>query len=168
MSLRLRSNQHFKLAGLLSAGLYVIVVSFVILSDEIFTQLDYQTLDWFHRLAVEHGRGPQDSPHIVYLTITDSTYKAFNSNTLDRARLVPVNMALAALDVEAVAYDIIFARPSNPRSDQEFSKSLRALGSAYLPIGLGISNDKTDFRWEEGMAYERLRSRHLARIRHRF
>ena len=110
MSLRLRSNQHLKLAGLLSAGLYVIVVSFVILSDEIFTQLDYQTLDWFHRLAVEHGRGPQDSPHIVYLTITDSTYKAFNSNTLDRARLVPVNMALAALDVEAVAYDLGGAR----------------------------------------------------------
>lgn len=122
-------------------------------------RFDYQILDFFYKYAVQHGYGPPRSDRIVYMTITDDSYKYFGKNSLDRAALARVNEALAEFGAAAVAYDIIFARPSTSEVDQRFLASLQQLGVVYLPIGLDLrASGMQSFEWGEGRAYERLRT----------
>ena len=137
-----------------------ISVSLFVLGS-VWTQYDFKVLDLFYRQAVKRGYGPKQSQQVVYITVTDRTYDYFAKNTLDRKDLADVNNALAQLGVEAVAYDTIFARPSNPNSDEIFAESIKRIKCAYLPIGLGYTDKATPFQWEEGRAYERFRSDYL-------
>ncbi len=125
--------------------------------------LDHKLLDRFQRRIVAKGLGPEPAfgPGIVYLTITDETYDHFGKNYLDRADLARVNRGLARLSPRAVAYDIIFARPSTPDSDRAFAESIRDLGTVYLPVGCALSDTPVRFRWRPGPAHDRLRSDHL-------
>jgi len=161
MSSLLRSKKLLKLVLILAASLFFSVVTLLGLRGTVWTQWDFQVLDTFYRQAVEYGYGPKVSPQIVYLVITDRSYKYFSKNILDRADIANVNDALATLGTEAVAYDIVFARPSSPASDQRFTESLKSLGRVYLPIGFELSEQARPFQWEEGVAYERFRSDYL-------
>ena len=125
------------------------------------TEYDLRVLDFFYQRVVDRGLGPKQSPQIVFVTITDATYNALGKTSLDRNYMARVDDALSSLDTEALAFDLIFARPGDPDSDARFEESLRNLGSAYLPIGLGFSEDAVSFQWEEGRAYERFRSAYL-------
>jgi adenylate cyclase len=131
--------------------------------SSIWTDWDYKILDIIFSQAVKYGHGPQMSPQIVYITITDNSYNYFGKNILDRADVANINNALSELGVEAVIYDIIFARPGKSDSDQKFKTSIDQLGSVYLPIGLAYSPKKQPFKWETGIAYERFRSDYLRR-----
>ncbi|MFC1534140.1 CHASE2 domain-containing protein [Thermodesulfobacteriota bacterium] len=137
------------------------IFTFFKIRGSVWTEWDYKVLDMVYRQAVQYGYGPQMSHQIVYLTITDGSYNYFGKNILDRADLAKVNDVLSDLNIEALAYDIIFARPSLPESDYRFKSSIHNLGSVYLPIGLDYSESKKSFRWEDGTAYERFRSDHL-------
>lgn len=132
------------------------IAGYFILSGSAWSSWDYKVLDSFFSLAVKRGNGPGISPLIVYLPITDSTYSRFGKNILDRADLAEVNDALSELDVEALAYDMIFARQSNPVSDLMFEESVSLLASVYLPIGFSLKDKQHPFKWEEGAAFQRL------------
>lgn len=122
---------------------------------------DFQILDFFYRHAVQSGHGPPLSPKITYVLITDESYNHFDKNLLDRADMAKVNNVLNKLGVEALAYDIIFARPGNADDDQDLVKSIQDLGTLYLPIGLDCLKQKRSFKWETGPAYERFRFDYL-------
>lgn len=157
MTLRLKSKRLFRLSMLLCAGMVLAVVCFWSLRGDVWTEADYQVTDLFYRQAVSQGKGPPLSPRIVYTTVTDASYDAFGSNVLDRTDLARVNEVLAELGVEAVGFDVIFARPSREEADRVFADSLDRLGTAYLPAAFALSDRPVPFHWGEGAAYERYR-----------
>ncbi len=157
----LKSKKLLKLIILIAVGLISSVVIFWNISGSVLTQWDFQALDFFYTEAVNRGYSPESSSQIIYLTITDDTYEYFGKNILDRADLAMVNTVLSNLGPEAVAYDIIFPRPSNPVSDKRFSESIKSHGRVYLPIAFQLSPRNRPFNWEEGIAYERFRTNHL-------
>jgi adenylate cyclase len=152
----LKSKKLLWLIGILSTSLLMIVFIFWSLWGSVWTQLDFQALDLFYKESIKQGYGPKMSSQVVYLNITEDTYGYFGKNTLDRGILAKVNDALAELGVEAVAYDLIFSRPSDPISDELFAQSIKNPERVYLPIGLEDSEQPHPFKWrEEGAAYER-------------
>ncbi|MEW6669407.1 MAG: adenylate/guanylate cyclase domain-containing protein [Thermodesulfobacteriota bacterium] len=161
MSSALRSRRLLRLVAFAAAGAALAATLILLALGTVWTEYDYKVLDLFYRQVVQRGQGPRQSTQVVYVTITDRTYDYFAKNILDRKDLSRVNDALARLGVEAVAYDVIFARPSRPEADESFAESIRKLGCAYLPIGLGYTGTAAPFRWEEGQAYERFRSDYL-------
>ena len=153
MNFRLKSKKHIQQIAGLSAGLLIIVVLFWALAMKDWNRWDYQVLDFFYRQAVEKGAGPKISPHIVYLTISDRTYKSFGQNILDRHELARTNDILHDLGAKELIYDIIFARPTNPEADNELAYSLEKFGATSLPIGLAFADKARRFKWEQGSAY---------------
>ena len=156
-----RSKKHLRLVAFVAAGAALAVTLTLLSLGTVWTEYDYKALDLFYRKIVRLGQGPRQSPQVVYVTITDRTYSFFGKNILDRTDLARVNDALSQVGVEAVAYDIIFARPSSPKADERFAESIRKLGCVYLPIGLDFTTTAGPFQWEERQAYERFRSDHL-------
>lgn len=125
---------------------------------------DFRVLDAFYAQAVKRGYGPPLSPHIAYVSITDDTYATFGDHSLDRRAMAQINTTLAQLQVAAVAYDIIFARPSpNAGDDQLLTTSLETLHQAYLPFALDPVPQARAFQWQQGPAYQRLRTQYLSR-----
>ena len=161
MNFRLKSNKHIKLIAGLSAALLLIVLLAWTYAFKDWTRWDYQALDFFYRQAIERGMGPKLSPRIIFLTISDNTYKSFGKNTLDRRDMARISDTLSKIGASAVVYDIIFARPTNSESDTLFARSLKNYGAAYLPIGLAFADNPQKFRWEEGEAYSLLKERYL-------
>jgi adenylate cyclase len=161
MNLRLKSNNQIKLIAGVSAALLAVVLLVWAIAFKGWSQWDYQALDFFYREAVKKGLGPELSPRIVYLTISDSTYKSFGKSILDRRDLSRVNDILSEIRAGAVVYDIIFARPTNPESDAAFARSLKKLGATYLPVGLAFTDTPQKFRWDEGEAYTIFKERYL-------
>lgn len=161
MSFMLKSSSLLKRIEILAAGLLICVLGFWSVLGTVWTPVDFQVLDLFYKRAVKLGYAPARSPQIVYLSLTNETYRYFGKNFLDRADLAQVNEMLVELGPEAVAYDIIFTRPSNPASDQYFAESIRDLDCVYLPIAFRLSAQKPTFRWGEGQAYEQLRTKIL-------
>ncbi len=153
----LRSSRHLRLIAFAAAGAALAATLALLSLGTVWTEYDYKVLDLFYRKIVQLGRGPKQSPQVVYVTITDRTYDFFGKSILDRMDLALVNDALSQVGVEAVAYDVIFARPSRPKADERFAEAIRKLGSVYLPIGLDHTVTAGPFRWEEGRAYERFR-----------
>jgi len=163
MSLELKSRKLIKLIVFLTISALLVIFIFLWTRSSIWAEWDYKALDMVYRQAIKYGHGPKMSPQIVYITITDDSYNYFEKNILDRTDMAKVNDALSELGIEAVAYDIIFARPSHPESDERFGSSINELGSVYLPTGLAYSEKKKSFKWEEGRAFERFRSDYLHR-----
>ncbi len=158
MSLELKNKKLIRLIFILTITPLLAAIIFFWARDSIWNIWDYKVLDLAYKQAVEHGYGPELSDKILYLAINDSTYKYFGKNILDRADMARVNEAISRLDIRALAYDIIFARPSSSESDMRFESSIRQLGSVYLPIGFDYSEEMKPFKWESGAAYERFRS----------
>lgn len=133
------------------------------LAGSIFNIFDFKALDLFYKLSVKQGKGPHASftPEIIYLNITDETYNFFDKNHLDRKDIATLNYALSQMHTEAVIYDIIFARKSTQTSDLELSRSLEALGNAYMPTALVLSDKPYPFSWKDDVAHERLRRDYL-------
>ncbi len=154
----LRNKKFLKLVALTTVGLILGAALFWSLLGSVWTVWDYQLLDLFYQQAVRFHHGPASSPQVVYLYITDQTYHYFGKNILDRADLARINDALVQLGTEAVAYDIIFSRPSNVTSDHRFTESIQNLGKVYLPIGFELSEQARPFKWEPGTAYQRLKN----------
>jgi adenylate cyclase len=157
MTRRFKSGKLFRLSFLLCAGMVLAVVSFWSVRGGVWTETDLQLMDLFYRQAAARGKGPPLSPQILYVTVTDASYDAFGSNVLDRTDVARVNEVLGDLGVEAVGYDIIFARPSREEADRALAASLDGLGTAYLPAAFALSPRPAPFRWGEGPAYERYR-----------
>jgi adenylate cyclase len=146
MSFRLRNRseiQFIALGSVLTCLIAFLILSKTIGNDGDWSSYDYRLLDAYYRQAVSHGYGPQASfqPRVTYLAITDSSYNYFQKNILDRKDLARINDALGSLKPAAIAYDIIFARPSNPVSDQLFSSSLARPGNIYLPYACSTSDE---------------------------
>lgn len=165
MPLRFRTHQ-YRNAVLLCAGTLTLAMALVMLvSGTARTLWDAQLLDFFYRQAVERGAGPKLSKDIVLVTITDSTYRAFGRNTLDRKALAEMNDALAEYGAAAVAYDLIFAQPSEALGDSLFAASIKNLGCAYLPIAFKAREDGRPFKQQAGSAYSRFKSEYLSPVK---
>lgn len=158
MTSSLKSKKLLRLAVILCAGMVMIVICFWGLLGSFWTEADLQLIDLFYRRAVSDGKGPPVSPKILFVAVTDASYDSFGTNTLDRSDLARVNTVLADLGVEAVGFDIIFARPSREKADLAFAASLENLGTAYLPAGFALSDTPAPFHWKSGHAYERYRN----------
>ncbi|NIR50992.1 CHASE2 domain-containing protein [candidate division KSB1 bacterium] len=158
-----RNRKFLKLIAVLLFGLLASVLLFWNLVGTVWTVWDYQILDLFYRLAIKFDYGPPSSPKIVYLYITDNSYDYFGKHILDRSDLARIKHALVQFGPEAVAYDIIFARPSDSVSDQRFKESIEHLGNVYLPVAFELAEESRPFKWEAGTAFERLKSDFLAK-----
>lgn len=154
----LKRKKFIKLITLLVGCLVSFVIVLWSITGSVWTKWDFLCLDYFYGQAVNKGFGPESSPQVLYLTITEDTYEYFGKNILDRSFLARVNDTLSQLAPAAVAYDIIFSRPSNPLSDQLFVDSIENLGSVYLPIAFELSDNPLPFKWKEKTSYERLRT----------
>lgn len=161
MNFGLKNKKSLKFIFILSLGALGFVCIVITAFGSVWTEWDYKFLDRFYRLAAASGRGPSSSSDIIYLLVTDGSYRYFKKNTLDRKDLSGMNRALSALDPEAVAYDIIFARASSPGADLEFTHSIGQLESVFLPVGLEYSSIKKPFKWESGSAYQRFKNEYL-------
>ena len=161
MSSELKNKKRLTLAAVLSLIMLGAVLLLLLAHGTIWTQWDFKVLDFFYRKVVSTGRGPALSSQIVYLLVTDNSYKHFQKNVLDRKKFAKMNEILSELTPEAVAYDIIFARPSRPDDDRMFLESLRHLDAVYLPFGLALSKNNLPFQWEAGKAYEHLRYEYI-------
>lgn len=158
MHIQLKSAKLIRVVCILIASFISSIVLFWCVLGTVWTQWDFQILDICYKFAVRYGYGPPSSSQVAYVTITDASYDFFGKNILDRTDMAKVNDALAHYSPEAVAYDIIFARPSTPHADQRFAASLTNLGMVYLPIGVDLTQRAHPFTWAEGVAYERLRT----------
>lgn len=125
---------------------------------------DYKILDLYYSLALEKGYGPQISPRIVHLNISNKTYEYFGKNYLDRGFLANANNILTELSPQACMFDLIFVHPSNPHDDSLFQKSLENAPHFYLPVGMKLSETTHSFKWEEGPYFDKLRDNFLMKI----
>lgn len=157
----LRNKRLLRILGITCAGATLAVSAILLALGAVWTDYDFKILDIFYRRAVSRGLGPEQSPRIVIATISDRAYDYFGKNVLDRAYVADLNDAFSRLDVAAVGYDLIFARPSNPEADARLTASIREMGSVFLPVGLGYSENRVPFRWEDRGAYEQFRTRYL-------
>ena len=115
MICKFKSRKHIKFIVLLESILLPSGIVFLFLLGKYLLAFDAQLLDLFYAQAIQHGYGPARSSRIVYVTITDDSYTHLSKNILDREEMAHVTEALAQFGVAAVAYDIIFARPSTSR-----------------------------------------------------
>jgi len=161
MNLPLKSNDLLKFIALLAMSLLISVVIFWSLIGTVWTWADFQLLDFLYKRVVKIGYTPEPSSQIIYLLLNDETYSYFGTHVLDRADLANVNTVLLELGPEAVAYDMIFARPSNPVSDRRFAETIKAFGCIYLPIAFELSEQGRHFTCEEGEACRRLKEDYL-------
>jgi len=161
MNFALKNKKLLKLIAILVSGLLISVVLFWSILGTVRTRADFQVLDLVYQQVVKAGHAAESSPHIMYLSLTDETYKYFGDDILDRAHLADVNTVLAELSPQAVAYDMIFARPRKPTSDHRFAESIKTLGCVYLPIAFEFSEQQRMLQSEAGTAYERLMTDYL-------
>ena len=163
MSFALQSKKLKKLIFLITFSLITASCVFLLVKETPFSNVDFRILDFYYQKIVKTNHGPQKSafPQIKYVTITDDTYSYIKKNYLDRSFLATVNNTLTELGVEAVAYDIIFPRPTNPGDDQAFEASILNSESVYLPIGLDFSAVPVSFNWKPHFAYERFKTEYL-------
>lgn len=157
----LRNNTLLKSIAVLASSLLLGVILFWSLLGTVWTQVDFQVLDVMFRYAVRTHHAGQPSPQIIYLSLTDETYTYWGHDILDREYLSRVNTALAELRPQAVAYDMIFARPRNPAADARFAESLSTLGCAYLPTAFDFSDQARSLQKQAGIAYNRLQTDYL-------
>ncbi len=131
-----RSRRIFFLTGITTAALTGCSLLYAVFFG--FNAADFKIVDLYLRQAVAGGLGPRDSGRVVYLTITDETYRRFNRNALDRAGLADMNLTLTRQNPAAVIYDVLFTRPApDPREDRAFAASLQT-GRFYLPVGFAL------------------------------
>ena len=161
MSLALKSKRLLRIIAVATTVLIVAVSSAILGFSVVWNQYDFKILDLFYRQAVKHGRGPEQSPLVAIVTISDTTYDYFGNSTLDRRFVAEVNEALSRLDVAGCAYDLIFARSADADSDLRLARSIEKLGSVCLPIGLTYAGTPSPFRWEKRRSYEEFRSKSL-------
>lgn len=161
MSLKLKNKKLIKVIVSLWLALLAVTTLFGAISSTVWSDFDYKVLDLFYRQAITRGHGPSVSPRIIYIPITDNSYDTFGKHYSDRKDLARLNNVLTELAVEAAAYDIIFARPSEPAADQLFSQSIENHGKLFLPIGLKVSDQPRDFHWQTGISYDKLRHTYL-------
>ena len=158
MTLPLRNNKIIKLIFILVSALLATACLVWVVRHSVWMTWDLQILDAYFRRAVRLGHGAERSPRLLYVMITDESYEEPESKLLNRTVMAEVNQTLAAHGAEAVAYDIIFSRPSHPADDHRFAQSLAQLDSVYLPIALDYTSRQRRFKWEAGAAYDRLRT----------
>ena len=161
MNLALKNRKYLKIIFALWSVLFLGVSAYLFVQGSVWTQYDFKILDYFYRYAVKYNYGPKQSNQIALVPITGNTYQYFGKNFLDRSDLAKLNDALAKLNVQAVAYDIIFALPSNKDSDDTFRTSISNLGHVYLPVGLQYSSHEQPFKADAGKDYGKLFSEYL-------
>ncbi len=161
MTLKLRTRKLIQHLAILTSILIGSTVLVFLVIGSVWSRWDYRALDWFYKKAILQQFGPEVSDQIVYITISDETYSTIGKNYLDRADLAHLNNILAELEPQSVAYDMIFPRPSNTESDNQFTQSLENLGLVFLPIGFHLSEKPEPFQWESSPSYKRLRNEYL-------
>lgn len=125
------------LYGGLFAAIITLVFNFLIKSG---TRIDYHTNDYFYNKLSGSLINFPKSDQIVYLTITDDTYKKlFKKNALDRKILADALIKLSAFNPQSVIIDIIFAYPSDLKSDNYLLNAL-TYNDVYLPISFALSH----------------------------
>ncbi len=161
MSLTLKSKRLLRIIAVTATVLIMTVTSVILGFSVVWNQYDFKILDLFYRQSVGHGYGPEQSPLVAIVTISDTTYDYFGNSTLDRRFVAEVNKALSRLDVAGCAYDLIFARSADADSDLLLAESIGKLGSVCLPIGLTYVETPSPFRWERRGSFEQFRSKSL-------
>ena len=163
MSFKLQSKKLKKLIFFITFILITASCVFLSVKEALFSNVDFRILDLYYQKIVKNNHGPKQSafPQIKYVTITDDTYSYIKKNYLDRSFLATVNNTLTELGVEAIAYDILFPRPTNPGDDQAFETSILNSKFVYLPIGLDFSAVPVSFDWKPQFAYERFKTEYL-------
>ena len=157
-NLMLRNKKQSKYIVISGFGLLLVSLVFLLGFDFLWNKWDLQATDYLYSRLVKLGKGPKPSPKIVYLDITDETYKNFKINELDRNLLAKVNDALRQLGPEAVFYDIIFSRPGQTKANIAFAESLKSLNKVYLPIAAyGLSETPQAFSWGKEKGDDHLR-----------
>ncbi len=165
MTFSLKSKSPAIFLTLLGSALLLGLLLFWSLRGSIWTRADSQILDLFYRQALQSGFTPHASAPIVYLSLTDESYEYFGKNVLDRSDLAKINETLVQLNPEAVAYDIIFAHPSEPAADRRFAESVKTLGKVYLPLAFELSEQERHFLDSDKRSFAHLQDHALPPLR---
>lgn len=130
----------------LAVGLFSILFSVTIYLLFIFVikdgiRLDYQTNDFFYEsLSGSLIKYPKSS-QIVYLTITDDTYKnLFKKNTFNRKLLAEGLIKLSEYNPQSVIIDIIFAYPGDSASDELLASAI-SKNNTFLPVSFSLISE---------------------------
>jgi adenylate cyclase len=153
----LRNKKQCKLITLLLSGLITIVFGFYLIHGSFWTRWDFQLLDYIYKKNSEWGQGVELAQEITFLDITNKTYEHAKSNSLNREYLASINRELSDLGARKIAYDIIFAHPSDSEKDAEFERSVNEVENIYLPVAFELSEDSDDFFWKDGLFFEKLK-----------
>ena len=87
MNFGLKNKKFLRFIFILSLGTLGFVCIVITAFGSVWTEWDYKFLDRFYRFTAASGRGPSSSSDIIYLLITDDSYRYFKKNTLDRKDL---------------------------------------------------------------------------------
>ena len=74
----LRNKKQSKYIVISGFGLLLVSLIFLLGFDFLWNKWDLQATDYLYSRLVKLGKGPKPSPKIVYLDITDETYKNFS------------------------------------------------------------------------------------------
>lgn len=151
-------RSRYSVKTLIVVGLVVLLVQAIshFLFNLAGNSLDNKAGDVLYRYANDNGTTPKPSSRVVFLNINDLTYEYLKSNQLDRKFLATAINDLSSFSPDAVMFDIIFARPSDNRSDSVFASALRDAGNICLPAGFSASLEKHSGFEREGTYYSRL------------
>ena len=139
------------------SGLITIVFGFYLINGSFWTRWDFQLLDYIYKKHSAGGQGAELAREITFLDITNKTYEHAESNSLNREYLANLNRELSELGARKIAYDIIFAHPSDPGKDAEFERSVNEVENIYLPVAFELSEDSDAFFWKDGLFFEKLK-----------
>lgn len=100
------------------------------------TRIDHITNDHLVNSLI----GIPKSDRIVYLSITDKTYKEyFKRNQFDRKLFAEALNKIRKYNAEAVILDLVFAYPSNFVDDSILAANLSEINNLFLPVSFAIS-----------------------------
>lgn len=150
-----------RLLIIFAAGIFTLLAisGYWYVRGSVWSNWDYQFLDFYCQNAIDKGHGPEKSSKIVYLDITDQTDDSLDKNDSGRKYLAYVNDILAELGAEAIAYDIVWRDAGDPAGNEKFIESINNLNGAYLPVSfLELLTSKKPFKWKSGPSFEKLKN----------
>jgi len=134
--------------------IFLIVCSFIAahlcfwLVPRVFETWNAQAIDrlFLYRSASEHLQ-PEYDGTIVHVDLNNTSIKQLNRFYLNRSHHAQAILNLAAMNVSAQLYDLIFAAPLNESEDSALIDATRKAGNVYFGLSFtlldkGVGNAK--------------------------
>lgn len=120
--------------------IFLLLLLTSILTMRGWTSLDYFSLDIAYQWLLKLGFELPRSDRIIYVTITDKTYKeVFMENKFQRSKFADFLDKLNEFSPEAVCVDLIFHEVTDSLSDLKLEKSFSRVDRLFLPVSYSLA-----------------------------